>query len=81
MECGLCWENFQATDEVFNCQKMHVFHVTCYEDRAVDNEEAEDEISAMRNFCPICSSQMNITVDHGDAKSLDTRYSLNNRNV
>jgi len=30
MECGLCWETFMPTDEVFNCQKMHVFHTHCY---------------------------------------------------
>ena len=33
VECGLCWETFVPTDEVFNCKKMHVFHTKCYEDR------------------------------------------------
>ena len=36
MECGLCWENFQMTDEVFNCTNNHVFHTQCYDDRALD---------------------------------------------
>ena len=32
MECGLCYEAFQPTDEVFSCKKMHVFHTRCYEE-------------------------------------------------
>ena len=36
MECGLCWETFKMTDEVFNCINNHVFHTNCYDDRALD---------------------------------------------
>ena len=62
MECGLCWEDFKMTDEVFNCAKNHVFHVQCYEDRAED-EYGEDESSGMLNECPTCGSAMNITIE------------------
>ena len=48
MECGLCWETFKMTDEVFSCKKNHVFHTVCYEDRALDTE-GQDEISDMIN--------------------------------
>ena len=73
MECGLCWETFTATDEVFNCQKMHVFHTHCYEDRVL--EDVEDELDAMINNCPTCNSPMNIVIDR------KTNVSINSRDV
>ena len=46
------------TDDVFNCQKMHVFHVHCYEERVLDDDE--DDTSAMISTCPTCGCPMNI---------------------
>ena len=43
MECGLCYENFKMTDEVFNCTKGHVFHTHCYEDRVEDSDMEDEE--------------------------------------
>ena len=39
-ECGLCYETFKLVDEVFFCERMHVFHKLCYEERPED--EASD---------------------------------------
>ena len=59
MECGLCWETFTMTDEVFHCEKMHVFHTRCYEDRVPDDDE--EDTSAMLNKCPTCGCPMVLT--------------------
>ena len=71
MECGLCWETFAPTDEVFNCQKMHVFHTYCYEDRV--DEDGENDTSDMINTCPTCNSPMNITIDQRSSVSINSR--------
>ena len=82
MECGLCYEAFKMTDEVFNCRNNHVFHTRCYDDRAMDTEGNNEEIEAMINKCPTCGALMNITVDQTASSSQQTgyvkdRYSLN----
>ena len=71
MECGLCYEEFKPTDEVFNCQKMHVFHIKCYEESSEADlvgvgdieEDRNDDIFKMRNLCPTCNAPMNITTE------------------
>ena len=78
MECGLCWENFKMTDEVFNCQNNHVFHTNCYEDRALDTD-GHDEITEMLASCPTCNSAMNISLDQMKVANSDQRYSINKR--
>ena len=60
-ECGLCYQSFTPTDEVFNCRKMHIFHTICYEERFMDESDAEDSTFQMRNLCPTCNSPMNIS--------------------
>ena len=80
MECGLCWETFQMTDEVVNCINNHVFHTRCYEDRAMDTEGVDDEITSMMNKCPTCGATMNISLDmieNTDANNLQHRFSIN----
>ena len=42
-ECGLCYQSFLPTDEVFNCSKMHIFHTVCYEERVIDESEQEED--------------------------------------
>ena len=70
-ECGLCFENFKPSDEVVNCNNLHVFHTHCYEDRAVDEEEAHDSIGSLRNVCPLCDAPMNLE------GTSDSRSSIN----
>ena len=81
MECGLCWETFQMTDEVFNCKNNHVFHTRCYDDRAMDTEGIDDEMTSMMNKCPTCGAQMNISLDQQKAppgaNAGPHRYSIN----
>ena len=60
MECGLCYQTFKNSDQVYNCQNMHVFHTNCYEDSLMD----EDDIKQMLKSCPTCGSQMNIVADN-----------------
>ena len=63
MECGLCYQEFLPTDEVFNCQKMHVFHTSCYEERAIDDDEVQDNMKGMINKCPSCNAHMTFDSD------------------
>ena len=60
MECGLCYQTFKNSDQVYNCTSMHVFHTNCYEDSFMD----EDDVKQMLNNCPTCGSQMNIIADN-----------------
>ena len=42
---------FNATDEVVNCKKNHVFHTKCYEEMPHSEDDDSDTL-AMRNLCP-----------------------------
>ena len=68
------------TDEVFNCMNNHVFHTRCYEDRAMDTEGQDDEMTSMMNKCPTCGATMNISLDIIEktaANAPEHRFSIN----
>ena len=58
MKCCICQKKFKETDEVCNCEKMHVFHIDCFEqnDRAQNASEMTSFI--MIKKCPICNEAM-----------------------
>ena len=59
-KCGLCGLPFDQTDLVYNCVKMHVFHISCYENhKAV----TEDISNGLVKKCPKCSAVMDTVAD------------------
>ena len=49
MECGLCYQPFKATDEVYNCSKLHIFHVKCYEEsQDIESDDDGELASALK---------------------------------
>ena len=32
VDCGICWQEFEAADAVVDCAVGHVFHASCFEE-------------------------------------------------
>ena len=57
-ECGLCYQNFEPTDDVVYCTNHHLFHVRCFDEAFEDISSRASSIETMLVKCPTCKGKM-----------------------